>query len=203
MFLLEQVVAKLQTSTVTLRLLVSHLVMGSVIGRQGAHVHHIRDASGIDINCGKTLLPQSTERIVELCGPIEGMERAIMEIGLCIGKDKDKMSATIYYNPEKIVPSLGVDFATRIVKHITVPEDNVGRVIGKGGQKISEIRRVTMCDVVIHEKNPEAHERVITINGSYQQTEKAVSLISRHLKIEEESKDTMNETHDLIDLSDY
>ncbi|GAW25986.1 putative KH domain RNA-binding protein [Rosellinia necatrix] len=47
----------------------------------------------------KEMLPQSTERIVELQGNPEGIQRAIWEIGKCLIDDWQRGTGTVFYNP--------------------------------------------------------------------------------------------------------
>ena len=86
----------------TIRLLISHNLMGTVIGRQGAKIKHIQDTSGVRMIASKTLLPQSTERVVEVRGTVEGVHLAILEIGQCLIDDKERAYGTILYNPTKV-----------------------------------------------------------------------------------------------------
>ena len=47
----------------------------------------------------------------------------------------------------------------------------MGRVIGKGGESINEIRRMSGCTVDIQDMQPGASMRVITITGTPEQTQ--------------------------------
>ncbi|GAA5803928.1 hypothetical protein HPULCUR_009413 [Helicostylum pulchrum] len=87
---------------VTLRLLISHNLMGTVIGRQGAKIKHIQDISGVRMTASKALLPQSTERVVEVRGTVSAIQQAVAEIGQCLIEDKDRAYGTILYNPSKV-----------------------------------------------------------------------------------------------------
>ena len=61
--------------------------MGTIIGRQGLKIKHIQDVSGVRMVAQKEMLPQSTERIVEVQGTPEGIQRAIWEICKCLVDD--------------------------------------------------------------------------------------------------------------------
>ena len=61
--------------------------MGTIIGRQGLKIKHIQDVSGVRMVAQKEMLPQSTERIVEIQGTPEGIQRAIWEICKCLIDD--------------------------------------------------------------------------------------------------------------------
>ena len=73
--------------------------MGTIIGRQGLKIKHIQDASGVRMVAQKEMLPQSTERIVEVQGTPEGIEKAIWEIGKCLVDDWQRGTGTVLYNP--------------------------------------------------------------------------------------------------------
>lgn len=47
----------------------------------------------------KEMLPQSTERIVEVQGTPDGIQKAIWEIGKCLVDDWQRGSGTVLYNP--------------------------------------------------------------------------------------------------------
>ncbi|KAI9002879.1 hypothetical protein DFJ74DRAFT_613332 [Hyaloraphidium curvatum] len=56
------------TNTVTMRLLVGHSLMGSVIGKGGSKIKEIQEKSGARLVAGKDMLPQSTERTIDVTG---------------------------------------------------------------------------------------------------------------------------------------
>lgn len=73
--------------------------MGTIIGRQGLKIKHIQDASGVRMVAQKEMLPQSTERIVEVQGTPEGIQRAVWEICKCLVDDWQRGTGTVLYNP--------------------------------------------------------------------------------------------------------
>lgn len=82
-----------------IKLLISHNQMGTIIGRQGLKIKHIQDVSGVRMVAQKEMLPQSTERIVEVQGTPEGIQRAIWEISKCLVDDWQRGTGTVLYNP--------------------------------------------------------------------------------------------------------
>jgi len=82
-----------------IKLLISHNQMGTIIGRQGLKIKHIQDSSGVRMVAQKEMLPQSTERIVEVQGTPEGIQRAIWEICKCLVDDWQRGTGTVLYNP--------------------------------------------------------------------------------------------------------
>ncbi|GAB1320595.1 RNA binding protein, heterogenous nuclear RNP-K like protein [Madurella fahalii] len=87
------------TGTHPIKLLISHNQMGTIIGRQGLKIKHIQDVSGVRMVAQKEMLPQSTERIVEVQGTPEGIQRAVWEICKCLIDDWQRGTGTVLYNP--------------------------------------------------------------------------------------------------------
>jgi heterogeneous nuclear rnp K-like protein 2 len=73
--------------------------MGTVIGRNGLKIKAIQDASGARMVASKDMLPQSTERVVEVQGPPEAIGRAISEIGKCLLEDWERGLGTVLFHP--------------------------------------------------------------------------------------------------------
>ncbi|CAG8962437.1 hypothetical protein HYFRA_00014066 [Hymenoscyphus fraxineus] len=88
-----------QNGTHPIKLLISHNQMGTIIGRQGLKIKHIQDVSGVRMVAQKEMLPQSTERIVEVQGTPEGIQKAIWEICKCLVDDWQRGTGTVLYNP--------------------------------------------------------------------------------------------------------
>lgn len=73
--------------------------MGTIIGRQGLKIKQIQDASGVRMVAQKEMLPQSTERVVEVQGTPEGIQKAVWEICKCLIDDWQRGTGTVLYNP--------------------------------------------------------------------------------------------------------
>jgi heterogeneous nuclear rnp K-like protein 2 len=73
--------------------------MGTIIGRQGIKIKHIQDVSGARMTAQKEMLPQSTERVVQVEGDAMAIRMAIWEIGKCLVDDWARGTGTILYNP--------------------------------------------------------------------------------------------------------
>lgn len=180
--------------------------MGTIIGRQGLKIKHIQDVSGVRMVAQKEMLPQSTERIVEVQGTPEGIQRAIWEICKCLVDDWQRGAGTVLYNPvvrtQGAGAAPGVTGTTNFVQdrapyggsrvtrtgngadfsnggprpynrrsdsdaaargppthdengeeiqtqNISIPADMVGCIIGRGGSKISEIRKTSGARISI------------------------------------------------------
>lgn len=83
----------------SIRLLISHNMMGSIIGRSGIKIKQIQDMSGARMVASKEMLPQSTERVVEVQGAVDAIKTAVAEIGKCLMEDSDRGVGTVQYHP--------------------------------------------------------------------------------------------------------
>jgi heterogeneous nuclear rnp K-like protein 2 len=214
--------------------------MGTIIGRQGLKIKQIQDASGVRMVAQKEMLPQSTERIVEVQGSPSGIEKALWEIGKCLIDDHERGYGTVLYNPAvRVQPGAGPlaptnggataglgsgrsynrtghgadfsdsppssfqrrsgsDAASRPpppthtedgeemqTQNISIPSDMVGCIIGRGGSKISEIRKTSGARISIAKApHDDTGERMFTITGSASANEKALYLLYENLEAE-------------------
>ena len=188
----------------------------------------------------KEMLPQSTERIVEVQGTPDGIQKAIWEIGKCLLDDWQRGTGTVLYNPVVRVEAgrgdplagavsgapppytsnrsynrtgNGADFSDNAAgtysrrsnsdaanrgpptttqngeeiqtQNISIPSDMVGCIIGRGGSKISEIRKSSGARISIAKApHDETGERMFTIMGSAGANEKALFLLYENLEAE-------------------
>ncbi|TFL03614.1 hypothetical protein BDV98DRAFT_503782, partial [Pterulicium gracile] len=88
-----------QHTHTAIRLLISHNLMGTIIGRNGLKIKAIQDSSGARMIASKDMLPQSTERIVEVQGTPDAISRAIDEIGRCLLEDWERGVGTVLFHP--------------------------------------------------------------------------------------------------------
>ncbi len=73
--------------------------MGTIIGRNGLKIKAIQDVSSARMIASKEMLPQSTERIVEVQGTPEAIGVAVEEIGKCLLEDWERGLGTVLYHP--------------------------------------------------------------------------------------------------------
>ncbi|KAF9270309.1 hypothetical protein L218DRAFT_914357 [Marasmius fiardii PR-910] len=93
------VTASPSASHTSIRLLISHNLMGTIIGRNGLKIKAIQDGSGARMIASKEMLHQSTERIVEVQGSPDAITHAIQEIGKCLLEDWERGVGTVLYHP--------------------------------------------------------------------------------------------------------
>lgn len=221
--------------------------MGTIIGRQGLKIKQIQDASGVRMVAQKEMLPQSTERIVEVQGTPEGIEKAVWEIGKCLVDDWQRGTGTVLYNPavrvqvgatglptaggfqsvgggmgrsynrtgngadfsesrgsyrsggdlppirNSGIPTVTEDGEEVQTQNISIPADMVGCIIGRGGAKISEIRKSSGARISIAKApHDDSGERMFTIMGSATANEKALYLLYENLEAEKTRRQQMS-----------
>lgn len=86
-------------------------------------------------------------------------------------------------------PGMPVDTANMRTQNISIPSDMVGCIIGKGGSKITEIRRLSGSRISIAKvPHDETGERMFTIQGTPEANEKALFLLYNQLETEKERR---------------
>jgi heterogeneous nuclear rnp K-like protein 2 len=216
--------------------------MGTIIGRNGLRIKTIQDTSGARMVAAKDMLPQSTERIVEVHGQPDAISRAIDLIGKSLLEDWERGLGTVLYHPtagdersarpprytdrasstsysagangngngngngnarrsadDGARTSPETSFASQPppsppaanlrTQNISIPSDMVGCIIGRGGSKITEIRRLSGSKISIAKApHDETGERMFTIVGTPEANEKALFLLYNQLESEKERR---------------
>ncbi|PSK54009.1 hypothetical protein B9Z65_7815 [Elsinoe australis] len=70
-----------QSKTYPLRLLIPHILIGSIIGKGGVRIREIQEASGARLNASDQCLPLSTERSLVVLGVADAIHIATFYIG--------------------------------------------------------------------------------------------------------------------------
>ncbi|CAH0028680.1 unnamed protein product [Clonostachys rhizophaga] len=254
------------SKTYPLRLLVPHILIGSIIGKGGARIREIQDASGARLNASDACLPMSSERSLVVMGVADAVHIATYYVGSTLLEQlNDRFggpAASAYatrsgapagsipggmqvvpYSPQNspgsygrgdnyyqrqhdrraqpqlppapyaqhyphagahanpaipvqysgqpaaaygaaphVQPHVGGHAAPQphaqgqpiqagmpggpITQQIYIPNDMVGAIIGKGGQKINEIRQMSGSVIKINEPQDNSNERLVTITGT-------------------------------------
>ncbi|KAG5361892.1 RNA-binding protein [Yarrowia sp. C11] len=88
--------------TTTVRLLIPHQRMGSILGKGGARIKAIQAKYAVRIVASKHRLPHSSERIVEIQGEPQALQTAVYTVVQCLLEEKDKSILVAYYNPRSL-----------------------------------------------------------------------------------------------------
>ncbi|KAM5384175.1 hypothetical protein ACJA88_003330 [Fusarium oxysporum] len=256
------------SKTYPLRLLIPHILIGSIIGKGGARIREIQEASGARLNASDSCLPMSSERSLVVMGVADAVHIATYYVGSTLleqlndrfggpaasayatrsgapagsipggmqvvpyspqpasghygrsenyGRHNDRRShhmppapypqqyphAAAQANPAmpmhyggaqgggaygaaphaqphmaphagpqphggapQAQPMGGAIPGGPITQQIYIPNDMVGAIIGKGGQKINEIRQMSNSVIKINEPQDNSNERLVTITGT-------------------------------------
>ncbi|KPI39930.1 RNA-binding protein rnc1 [Cyphellophora attinorum] len=73
-----------QSKTYPLRLLVPHILIGSIIGKSGVRIREIQEASGARLNASDSCLPLSTERSLVVLGVADSVHIATYYIAVTL-----------------------------------------------------------------------------------------------------------------------
>jgi poly(rC)-binding protein 2/3/4 len=71
-----------------------------------------------------------------------------------------------------------------MTQQIYIPNDMVGAIIGKGGQKINEIRQLSGSVIKINEPTDNSNERLVTITGTQECNQMALYMLYSRLESE-------------------
>lgn len=73
-----------QSKTYPLRLLIPHILIGSIIGKGGSRIREIQDASGARLNASDACLPLSTERSLVILGVADAVHIATYYVAVTL-----------------------------------------------------------------------------------------------------------------------
>ncbi|CCM04414.1 uncharacterized protein FIBRA_06591 [Fibroporia radiculosa] len=158
---------------VTIKFMIPNSRMGSVIGKGGAKIKEIQDASGARLNASEGMLPGSTERVLSVSGVADAIHIATYYIGNILIEANERLPSynnSSYYRPSsnsRRPPPNGSSYVPGYsntypgsshgppqqlqTQQIYIPNDLVGCIIGKGGSKINEIRHMSASNIKIME----------------------------------------------------
>ncbi|KAH8117185.1 hypothetical protein DFH11DRAFT_988279 [Phellopilus nigrolimitatus] len=91
---------------VTIKFMIPNSRMGSIIGKQGAKIKEIQDASGARLNASEGMLPGSTERVLSVAGVADAIHIATYYIGNILIECQERMpsSTNSSYRPSNRTP---------------------------------------------------------------------------------------------------
>jgi heterogeneous nuclear rnp K-like protein len=254
-----------QSKTYPLRLLIPHILIGSIIGKGGQRIREIQDASGARLNASDSCLPLSSERSLVVMGVADAVHIATYYVASTLLEQLNERfggpAASAYatrsggpagvvpggmqvvpycpqpttgaygnrehygrrhearthhlpnppyaqpYHPQAAQPNqaMPIHYSAQagaygaaahmqphvgahagpqphggphaqpiqagmpgapLTQQIYIPNDMVGAIIGKGGQKINEIRQISGSVIKINEPQDNSNERLVTITGT-------------------------------------
>lgn len=274
------------SKTYPLRLLIPHVLIGSIIGKGGARIREIQEASGARLNASDSCLPMSSERSLVVMGVADAVHIATYYVGSTLLEQLNERfggpAASAYatrsggpsgsipggmqvvpYSPQSPAgmfgraenyprhherrpphaapapypqqyphaapsanPAMPMQYGGQqaaaygagaphvqphmaphtgpqphggphaqampgagmpggpVTQQIYIPNDMVGAIIGKGGQKINEIRQISGSVIKIFEPQDNSNERLVTITGTEECNRMALYMLYSRLESE-------------------
>ena len=179
------------------RLIVANSHISSIIGKAGATIKSLINKHGVKIVASKDFLPASDERIIEIQGFPGSITNVLIEISEIILSDVDvRFSTERSYFPhlkkssgEPTSPSTSSN--TRI--ELKIPELYVGAIIGRGMNRIKNLKTFTKTNIVVERKDDDDKDenfRKFIITSKFPKNVKlAESMLLKNLNTEIEKRE--------------
>mmetsp|Transcript_13910 Transcript_13910/g.26539 ORF Transcript_13910/g.26539 Transcript_13910/m.26539 type:complete len:487 (-) Transcript_13910:528-1988(-) len=184
-------------------LLIPNGAIGAITGKDGKYVNQVSESTGSKIKISEQVMPGSTDKCVTLRGTSQQIWAASEALCNSVTASKGWGVSNQPYTPQAVagaavpggagvgaggagagagyypqyptIPFNPSEPPSQVV--LPVPTFLVGSIIGKGGKNIQEIRQRSGATVKIADAQPGAHERMVTITGTRDQHQVALSLI--------------------------
>eukprot|EP00283_Hemiselmis_rufescens_P005194 CAMPEP_0173420634 /NCGR_PEP_ID=MMETSP1357-20121228/2032_1 /TAXON_ID=77926 /ORGANISM="Hemiselmis rufescens, Strain PCC563" /LENGTH=317 /DNA_ID=CAMNT_0014383439 /DNA_START=6 /DNA_END=959 /DNA_ORIENTATION=+ len=158
----------------SIKLLVSNKAVGQVIGKGGAMISQIKEASGahIKISSSGDFFPGTQERVVLATGSINAVLTAAQLVTAEVAKHQAAAQAELM--------GAGEITGDEMVLSVALPGAACGLVIGKGGERINILREQCQCKIHMQSKDkavPGVEERLVTMTGESSSVQMALEKI--------------------------
>lgn len=131
-----------QSKTYPLRLLIPHILIGSIIGKQGVRIREIQEASGARLNASESCLPLSTERSLVVLGVADAVHIATYYVASTLveqltdrfGGPAASAYAVRHGGPQGVVPG-GMQVVPYVPQHAGGQMGHADKYRGHGSQQ--------------------------------------------------------------------
>lgn len=113
-----------QSKTYPLRLLIPHILIGSIIGKGGSRIREIQEASGARLNASDACLPLSTERSLVILGVADAVHIATYYVAVTLVEQLTERfggAAASAYATRSGGPAGGVPGGMQVVPYVPQP----------------------------------------------------------------------------------
>ncbi|WIA14656.1 hypothetical protein OEZ85_003158 [Tetradesmus obliquus] len=193
------------------KMAVSRKLCGAVIGQKGATIRDFMADSGavIRVQPLSELTPSDSERLISVSGGRDKVLRAVALILNTLSAD-DKfgsyMDLTLQLaNTQGLIPAVRTSTARSVLAGakatllMALQDEDVGAVLGKKGQTLTQIQQNAKVTIKISDRNkmdPLTHEREVAISGSYAAIQLAAAMISEKLSQNKPRMSYASDGHD-------
>jgi len=164
---------KILKTVKVIRVLCPNYAVGSILGKGGERLKEFKDSTGARITVSKQgcMFPVINERHVSIMADLSTIQSVVKFIQLRIREDE--------FQPKDERELARFEKRKRVCK-VVVSDNVIGKIIGKGGDNINELK--TRHNVMIKTTNKkelphELPERVITIEGDHEKVNACIDEI--------------------------
>ncbi|XP_053991785.1 RNA-binding protein Nova-1-like isoform X2 [Hylaeus volcanicus] len=188
-------------ATCYLKLLVSNLVAGSVIGSKGSTVTHISNATNcsIKLSNANSYYPGTNERVIVITGRLQELQKAFAMILERIQESNttSNLSFPLMKSSFSQDASTANSQDSRLLVKIVVPNSAVSQIIGRQGTAVKELQEKTNTKIQISNRDDrQLKERVVKITGLLENVTEASTHIIESIQTDPHIKD-----HTKVDYS--
>lgn len=178
------------------KLAVSRKLCGAVIGQKGQTVRDFMTDSGATIRVQplSELTPSDPERLITILGGRDQVLRAVALVLNTLSAD-DKyatyMELTLQLaNTQGLVPASGAGSAksafaaVKTTLTMFLPDEDVGAILGKRGQTITQIQQSAKVGIKISDRtkmDPTTNEREVVVSGTFAAIHLATAMLAEKL----------------------
>ncbi|SCU84543.1 LADA_0D02300g1_1 [Lachancea dasiensis] len=167
-----------------IRLIVSNSQVSSIIGTQGSRIKSLIETHGVKVVASKNFLPDSQDRVVEIQGFPGSITSCLVDISEILSQETKPAHEKQYYPHTKSQEEGSVS------KEVTIPVEFVGALLGRGGNRVSSLRKYTKTKVIVSDEPNEDNNRVFTITGNNQNSVKlAETMLLKNLETEKQRRE--------------
>jgi len=152
------------------KLVLSNLLAGSLIGKSGSTISAIRNKSGANIRISNVANLYSPDRLALISGYRDSLATAIEQVV--------EMGAQL--NPNEVENRATAAMESNISIKLLIPKSAVSSLIGKGGQRINEMRQITGAKIHVSTKDEQPlpnSESMVRIAGNEVKSVSAASVL--------------------------
>ncbi|XP_026192407.1 protein BTR1 [Cyclospora cayetanensis] len=172
-----------------LKLLVSNIVAGAVIGKSGSVIAQIEQQTGcaLKLSPANMYYPGTEERILIMSGEQEALNDAVIvvleKIHEMMQLQQQQQLLTDSSKKDTYEPAVSPSLPpVKVMLRIVAPKSAVAAIIGKGGQQIKELQEATNARVQVSNREEGLVERLITVSGHLEEAKAAALAIAACLQ---------------------
>lgn len=193
------------------KMAVSRKLCGAVIGQKGQTIRDFMLDSGATIRVQplSELTPSDSERLITVSGGRDKVLRAVALILNTLSAD-DKFSSYMdltlqLANTQGLIPAVRTSTSRSVLANakaqllMALQDEDVGAVLGKKGQTLTQIQQNAKVTIKISDRNkmdPHTHEREVSITGTYAAIQLACAMISEKLSQNKPRMSYASDTHE-------